>query len=166
MTIQLHLNKDMTAEELRLFSTVDAIRQQTEKATRITQGPYNQVWRLQHSNGQNYYIKIYHKRGRYLRRYCARSRARGEWENLAYFKQQGILVPDVLVYGESSKRKNYQGGFLIQREISNSQDLSHSGKSQAAWLQDPICRKQVLLQAANYLRQLHNKRFIHKDFKW
>lgn len=165
--IQLHFAENgLSVEERRRFATPEAIEALTSTAKIVSEGPYNRMWYLEDPSGQNYYIKIYHRRGRYLRKYCSRSRARGEWENLQYFKQNNLPVPEVLVYGESSRRKHYEGGFLVQREIGSSQDLSHIAKVESHWHTDFTKRLQVLLQLMAYLRQLHARRFIHKDFKW
>ncbi len=165
--IKLSFQEDaLSKEERQCFATPAAIEALTSTAKIVSQGPYNRMWYLEMPSGQSYYIKIYHRRGRYLRKYCARSRARGEWENLHYFKQNNLPVPEVLVYGESSRRKHYEGGFLVQREISASKDLSHIAKVESHWQVDAAKRLQVLLKLMVYLRQLHANRFIHKDFKW
>lgn len=165
--IQLHFaEKGISQEERQRFASAEAIRALTSAAKIVSGGPYNRMWYLETPSGQNYYIKIYHRRGRYLRKYCARSRARGEWENLQYFKQNNLPVPEVLVYGESNRRKHYEGGFLVQREIASSQDLSHIAKVEPYWHVNVSRRMQVLLKLITYLRQLHASRFIHKDFKW
>ena len=165
--IQLHFaKKGVSQEERQRFASAEAIQALAATAKMVSEGPYNRMWYLETPSGQNYYIKIYHRRGRYLRKYCARSRARGEWENLQYFKQNNLPVPDVLVYGESNRRKHYEGGFLVQREIGGSRDLSHIAKAEPNWHVDVPRRVQVLLKLITYLRQLHASRFIHKDFKW
>ncbi len=165
--VQLYFEEAvLSKEERQCFATSEAIYALTAKATIVSEGPYNRMWYLAMPSGQNYYIKIYHKRGRYLRQYCARSRARGEWENLQYFKQKNLPIPELLVYGESSRRIQYGGGFLVQREISGSQDLAHIAREDPRWYLEPFRRLSVLLKLADYLRQLHAGRFIHKDFKW
>ncbi|MCD6045487.1 MAG: wapP [Gammaproteobacteria bacterium] len=165
--VKLHFAENrLSKEERQRFATSAAIKASTSAAKLVSEGPYNRMWYLETSSGQNYYIKIYHRRGRYLRKYCARSRARGEWENLQYFKKNNLPIPEVLVYGESTRRKQYEGGFLVQREISSSQNLSHIAQVEPQWHTDFSKRLEVLLKLVAYLRQLHAKRFIHKDFKW
>jgi hypothetical protein len=165
--VQLHFaTESLSPEERQWFATSEAIEALTSTAKIVSEGPYNRMWYLEMPSGQNYYIKIYHRRGRYLRKYCARSRACGEWENLQYFKRNNLPVPEVLVYGESPRRKQYEGGFLVQREIGASRDLSHIAKVEPHWHVDAAKRLQVLLKLMGYLRQLHANRFIHKDFKW
>lgn len=165
--IRLHFaENNLSLEERQWFATPAAIIALTSTAKIVSEGPYNRMWYLAMPSGQNYYIKIYHRRGRYLRKYCARSRARGEWENLQYFKQNNLPVPEVLVYGESRRRKRYEGGFLVQREIAESSDLSHTAKVEPHRRREVTQRFQVLLKLIAYLRQLHADRFVHKDFKW
>lgn len=167
MTVKLHFNHQaLTVEERQWFNTPEAIQTLTAKAVLITGGPYNRIWRWQGPLGQNYYIKIYHRRGHHLRKYIARSRARGEWENLQYFKQKKIQVPELLVYGESRQCQPYEGGFLVQREITSAKDLRRIAQEESRWHADTAWRRQLLLNTVYYLRQLHSDRFVHRDFKW
>lgn len=168
MSIQLHFNNHaLEPEERQWFNTPEAIQDISLKADLITGGPYNRVWRWQSPLGAYYYIKIYHERGHHLRRYCAKSRARGEWENLLYFQKRNLLIPELLIYGESSSlHKNYKGGFLVEREVRYSQDLRSIAKENTRWPVDFVWRRQILLKIADYLRRLHEDGFVHRDFKW
>ncbi|MBY0377668.1 MAG: hypothetical protein K2Q33_03795 [Gammaproteobacteria bacterium] len=168
MSIQLHFNRStLSAQEQQWFNSPEAIQALTTKANWVTGGPYNRIWRWQSPEGSFYYIKIYHARGHHLRQYCAKSRARGEWENLLYFQKRNLLVPELLVYGESSLlHKNYEGGFLVQREVSNCWDLRFLAKEEPRWHADSLWRRQLLRNIAASLQRLHADRFVHRDFKW
>lgn len=166
MSIRLY-HSILTEAEQQWFGTPEAIKALTNHAHFVTGGPYNRVWRWESPTKQSYYIKIYHARGHHLRNYCAKSRARGEWENLLYFQKNNLNTSELLVYGESSLlNKAYEGGFLVQREVTNTQDLRQLAAENPRWQKDKVWRRKVLLNAANALRKLHESRFVHRDFKW
>ncbi len=165
MTVYLQWGRKISELEKQQFSDVDAIKRWTCNAEKISEGPYNQLWRIEIAE-EEYYIKIYHRRGRYLRRYGARSRARGEWENAHYFEEQNILTPALLVYGESDRRAHYEGGFLVQRAVPQSLDLLQLAQQYSVWQEDKHWRRGLMFKVMDYIKGLHEMRFIHKDFKW
>ncbi len=166
MSIRLH-HSILTQAEQQWFGTPEAIQSLISEAHFITGGPYNRIWRWESPAGQCYYIKIYHARGHHLRNYCVKSRAKGEWESLLYFQRNNLNTSELLVYGESSLyHKAYEGGFLVQREVTETQDLRQLAEKNPRWQEDKPWRRKVLFNVADTLRKLHQTRFVHRDFKW
>jgi hypothetical protein len=112
-----------------------------------------------------YYVKIYMRRGNKLRRYAGRSRVRAEWENLKLFKKLGIPTLDLVAYGESTTADGYQGA-LVTRELCNTRDLAGLAEEQHPLMEDTTWRRGVIRQLAEYVRKMHDARFIHNDLKW
>ncbi len=116
-------------------------------------------------NQGDYYIKIYTKAGKHLRRLFGRSRIRGEWENIFLFQSLGIATVPVITYGEECRWGMFIKGILVTEEISGAIDLQEiSQKSNL--LSDVFYRRQLLKKIAEITATLHNNKFIHNDLKW
>lgn len=117
-------------------------------------------------NGTNYYVKVYWRNGNGFRRFCGRSRLRGEWENLRFFKSLGINTPRIVAYGQLKKNGFLGQGVLVTEEVPAAKDLLTISKSNPCLLKDKEWLDKVMLQIAEYSRQLHACGFVHWDLKW
>jgi len=107
--------------------------------------------------GLTYYVKQYHRRGRGLRRYLGRSRARGEWENILLFQSLGIPCLRLVAYGESRDI-----GVVVTEEVSGAVDLeTYTGRGV-----DTQFAEMVIDRLSGYVRSMHQYSFTHNDLKW
>ena len=106
---------------------------------------------------RNYYVKMYRSRGRGLRRYLGRSRARAEWENLQLFQKLGVPSPRVVAYGESSSC-----GVLVTEEVVGAIDLETFTGAAVSGAQFD----RVMGRLADHVRCMHLHGFVHNDLKW
>jgi len=112
------------------------------------------------------YVKKYCSAGKSLRRYFGRSRNRFEWENLKFFRQLKIAVPNIIAYGEKRKFGFYKTGIIVTEAVKNSIDLAELIQVQPELIHNGIWLKKVMRKIAVYTKQLHNNGFIHNDLKW
>jgi tRNA A-37 threonylcarbamoyl transferase component Bud32 len=106
-----------------------------------------------------YYLKIYHSRGKWLRRYLGRSRVQSEWQNLRLFEQLAVPTARVVGYGERG-----QQGLLITEELPGTIDLAALARKPACFAQLDVAA--VIDQLSGYVRTLHRHGFVHNDLKW
>ncbi len=119
------------------------------------------LYRIQSGTGEDgaggYYVKLYHDRGRGLRRYIGRSRVRAEWENLDRLRQLGVPTVKAVAFGEEGRR-----GALVTAEVPGAVDLRAFVTPQlAAARYDAVAG---LL--SRYVRAMHQAGFVHGDLKW
>ena len=107
--------------------------------------------------GQNYFIKKYHRRGRGLRRYLGRSRARAEWENILLFQSLGIPTPRLVAYGEYG-----QSGVIVTAALPDVCDLQTYSQHELS----SSFVESVIDRLSRYVRTLHHNGFVHNDLKW
>lgn len=113
-----------------------------------------------------YYVKRYRVAGKGLRRFIGRPRIQSEWKNLLWFQENQITTATVVAYGMEKKWGLFRQGALITQEVPNSQDLASLARADDPRLSDANWVKQISLQAAEMLQKMHNKGFVHNDFKW
>lgn len=144
------------------FSTLKAAVEQQGEV--ISRDPVSYVKRVS-INATIYYIKVYHRNGKGLRRHFGRGRIRGEWENLLYFQQLGIPTPRLVAYGHKCKYGQFELGALITQEI-ESNDLATLARNNPTLFSKKEWLDRVLTQCADYTKRLHNHGFVHWDLKW
>jgi len=149
--------------EKALFSTLQNTLQL--KGTRLSKDPISFVERVSHQDA-TYYIKVYTRNGKGLRRYLGRGRLQGEWENLLYFSQLDIPIPRIVAYGQIKRHGRFKIGALITEEVSHSDDLQSLAKKNPQKFRDRSWVKAILRQTADYTSRLHRHGFIHWDLKW
>lgn len=113
----------------------------------------------------SYYVKKYHRGGRYFRRRLGRSRVRAEWENNFYFNQIGVPTARLVGYGERSVPFSDRIGALVIEELENVQDMAKVLKSGHPKLQDRSWLAAVTSKIACYTKLLHGRGFVHGDLK-
>ena len=107
--------------------------------------------------GQCYFIKKYHHRGRGLRRFMGRSRARAEWENILLFQCFGIPTPRLVAYGETG-----QNGVVVTEALPDVRDLQSYAQHELS----SRFVESVIDRLSRYVRALHHQGFVHNDLKW
>lgn len=148
--------------ERRLFpSPADSINL---KGDEVSADGMSKVIRAGTTSGV-YYIKQYWGGGKYLRRYCGRSRAQGEWENLVYFASLDIPTPRLVAYGRGMAADESLE-VLITAEVKGARDLSTLAHSSPERFAHRSWTLKVMRQVAEYARRLHRDAFIHWDMKW
>ena len=152
-----------TGNTLKAFSSIDHVFNLRGK--QINDDKLSSVHRIE-IDGVGYYVKKYIKAGKGVRRYLGRSRIRAEWENMLFFHELGIPAAKVVAYGEEKKFGVMTRGVLITEEVKNSKDLKTMVNEGSPKLSDRIWMRQVINQVATIARTLHDKKFIHTDFKW
>ena len=113
-----------------------------------------------------YYVKRYRVAGKGIRRFLGKPRIQSEWQNLLWFAANGIATATVVACGMEKKWGLFRRGALITREIPQTEDLAKLARANDKRLQDPNWVRQISLQAAEMLRVMHAKQFVHNDFKW
>ena len=113
----------------------------------------------------HYYVKKYHRGGRYFRRRLGRSRVRAEWENTFYFNKIGVPTARLVAYGERRGPFGSRIGALVIEELENVQDMAMVLKTGHPKLQDKAWVMTVIRKLAKYTRMLHEQRFVHGDLK-
>lgn len=110
---------------------------------------------------RQFYVKHYFERGRHLRRYLGRSRARAEYENLLYFQSRGIPTAPVIAFGEHGRE-----ALLVTEAITGAVDLACLVRRDRGWF-GSVSNTRVLIDSlAHQVRLLHDDGFIHGDLKW
>lgn len=112
---------------------------------------------------KNYFVKKLYKRGKSWRRFLGRSRVRGEWENMFYFKSKHIPTASIVAYGEITT-PHFRGA-LITKEIDNTIDLAKLVKNHSKFLSEKNRFQLIFSKLAKYLATLHSDSFILFDFK-
>jgi hypothetical protein len=117
-------------------------------------------------NEQCYYVKTYTAGGKNLRRYIGRSRIRADWENLLFFKDLEIPVPEIVACGQELSFGIFKRGALITKEVPGSTDLATLAANGSERLKNKEWMERVGFLYSEYTRRLHANRFIHVDLKW
>ncbi|MET4821642.1 lipopolysaccharide kinase InaA family protein [Endozoicomonas lisbonensis] len=152
-----------TGNRLKAFASIDHVFNLRGK--QINDDKLSSVHRVE-IDGVGYYVKRYIKAGKGIRRYLGRSRIRAEWENMLFFHELGVPAAKVVAYGEEKKFGVMTRGVLITEEVKNSKDLKTMVNESSPKLSDRAWMKQVINQVATIARKLHDKKFVHIDFKW
>ena len=147
------------AVPFRSLEQVFALRGET-----IGSDALSKVLRVEH-RGRRYYVKRYHRAGKYLRRFVGRSRIRAEWENLLQLRRWGIATPPVVGYGERRTAQGFRGA-LITAELPGTLDLATLAARDDVRLRDGAWLDRVGRQLAAATRTLHRHGFAHNDLKW
>ena len=111
-----------------------------------------------------FFVKTYSVRGRGLRRYLGRSRARAEWENLRAFVAMGVPSAELVAFGESSAG-GYRG-VIVTREVGGTADLSTLVEQAHPLLRDWEWRDRLIRRLSEAVRSMHSHGFVHNDLKW
>ena len=115
--------------------------------------------------GAAYYVKVYARRGRWLKRYLGRSRARAEWENQRLFHSLGIPAAEVVACGERPPGPDYRG-VVVTREVRGTHDLDALYRHKSDWFSNRAWRRMIMHRLADAVRRLHHAGFVHNDLKW
>ncbi len=132
---------------------------------RLTRDPLSEVIRIER-DGVRYYVKRYRSAGKGLRRYLARPRSQGRWQNLKRFEKWGIPTAEVVAWGLERKAGAFQRGAMITRELPGTEDLSVLACNRDPRLKDPRWVDGVSRQIAKATRLMHDQHFTHNDLKW
>lgn len=149
-------------ESSTTFSTLDSTLAIDGEA--ITRSDFSYLLRAQLDEGV-FYIKVYSKAGKFLRRFLGRSRLRGEWENLLFFQSLGISTAPVIAYGEERRWGMFNRGILVTAEVRGAIDLEKMSQSTQR-LSNVACRRHIMNRIADIAATLHSAGFIHNDLKW
>jgi len=114
----------------------------------------------------NVFVKRYYAAGKGLRRYIGRSRLRGEFENLAFFKRLGLATPPIASYAEQKRWGRFKRGVIITEAIADAIDLKTLKCQAAHYFKNKPWRLNLLNKLAGITRTLHQHKFIHQDLKW
>ncbi|GAB4223043.1 MAG: lipopolysaccharide kinase InaA family protein [Gammaproteobacteria bacterium] len=132
---------------------------------KITRSPISDLIKLK-IGGEYYYVKRYNAAGKRLRRYIGRSRIRGEWENMQFFQQLNIAIPDIVAYGQQQQTVGQLRGVIVTKELTNSMDLATMARERHSLLRNYEWVKQVSQQLALATQKMHHHKFAHGDLKW
>lgn len=149
-----------TGQAFQSLETVFALRGEP-----VTDGPLGGVSRVS-AGGKIFYVKLYRRAGKGLRRWIGRSRLRGERENLEHFAKWGIPCAKVVAVGEAKRGPFFRRGALITEEIPDTEDLLHLARTNDPRLKNRAWVATVSSQLAQAARVIHGHRFAHGDFKW
>lgn len=144
-----------------LFSTPESTVAALAGGTLLQDSGLNRLLRVETPHCA-YYVKVYRRRGRFLRRFAFRSRARAEWENLQFFATLGIPTPRVVAFGES----NQTAGIVVTEEAVDTIDLAKLAGCAKDVFNDKKWRRGIASELADYVRRLHARGFAHNDLKW
>lgn len=122
----------------------------------------NSLARVPGRDGETYYVKQYRCRGRHLRRYLGRSRARAEWENLHVFRRLGLNTARPVAFGEDKDGR----GIVVTQAVHGAVDLATLAREAPLVLNDPAFQIAVGARLADATARLHESRFAHGDLKW
>ncbi|MBJ40106.1 MAG: heptose kinase [Gammaproteobacteria bacterium] len=122
----------------------------------------NSLARVQGPRDETYYVKEYRCRGRHLRRYLGRSRARAEWENLHVFRRLGLNTARPVAFGEDKDGR----GIVVTQAVHGAVDLATLAREAPLVLNDPAFQIAVGGRLADATATLHESRFAHGDLKW
>lgn len=118
-------------------------------------------------NGRRYYVKRYAGLGKKpLRRWFATPRVQLEWQNLGHFADWGIPTAHLVGYGLQSRGGRFQRGALITAEIPDTTDLGWLARHGDPRLKSRRWLDGVSRQLADIARRMHDRHFVHGDFKW
>ena len=114
------------------------------------------------SGGATYYVKQYRRRGRHLRRFVGRSRARAEWENLKIFQGLGVRTARPVAFGEDNDGR----GIVVTEAVVDAVDLATLARNAPVVLNGRAFQMSVGAELADVAATLHGAGFAHGDLKW
>lgn len=116
-------------------------------------------------NNSNVIIKRYYKPSKNTFRSLAKysnlvsqfvSKGSREFRNLLFFANNGFFTPEIIYFSQAKGQS-----CLVTKELLNSQDLSQFFKNHSINTQNFT----YLLEFISIIKSLHDKGFIHRDFK-
>lgn len=115
-----------------------------------------------------FYIKHYFSNGKKLKKYFGRTRWQTEWKNILFCKNLQINVPNLIAYGEIKPWYSFKAsqGVIVTEEISNATNLRTIVTRQSITMQNTPLRRKVISIVADYLRTMHDAKFINYDLQW
>ncbi len=117
-----------------------------------------------------YYVKSYHRGGRFGRRWFGRSRAAAELRNLKLFQRLGIPTARPVAFVETDswqdKFRDGKEAVLVTEALADTSDLLTLVKRSDERLQDPLWLNEVSRRLSEIVRQMHTAGFVHMDLKW
>ena len=117
--------------------------------------------------GRRYYVKRYAGLGKKpLRHWLATPRVQLEWQNLGHFADWGIPTAHLVGHGLESRGGRFLRGALITAEIAGTTDLGWLARNNDPRLKSRRWLDGVSCQLAAIARRMHERRFVHGDFKW
>ncbi len=131
----------------------------------LSDGSLNRMSRVE-IDGRTFYVKLYFRGGKRLRRWLGQSRLQTEWLNLQRFRQWGLLCPDILAYGIQKYGPFFVRGALVTSAIPAAYDLAYWAKNCHFQFEQKEWLGAVSVQVAAITRTLHQKGFAHGDLKW
>ncbi len=146
-----------------VFGSLDAVFELQGES--VTQDKLSEVIRVQ-VGGQRFYVKRYHRAGKGLKQFLGRSRIKSEWLNLLLFSKLGIPTAPVVAYGECRALGIFKRGALVTQEVPKTQDLAELARNNDARLGSADWVKAISQQIADALRRMHQRQFVHNDYKW
>ena len=132
---------------------------------KVTRSPYGRVIKVKIDNSY-FFVKLYSRGGKRLRRFFGRSRVRAEWENLSLFHQLGIPTANIVAYGQETRCGMFKRGALITAELKNTTDMAALAINRSPLLKKRDWVRQVSLQVSDFTKKMHNNGFVHYDLKW
>ncbi len=151
------------SEAVRAFQTLESVFEL--KGETVTTGLLGAASRVS-VDGKTYYIKLYQRAGKGLRRWIGRSRLRGEWENLLRFEKWGIPAAPVIAFGLEKRGLFFKRGAIVTEELPDTDDLSQLAKENDPRLKDRQWVMYSSTQLARAARIMHSHGFAHGDLKW
>ncbi len=145
------------------FSSLDKVF--ALKGELVTHSPLSRLLKV-NINKRFYFVKLYFRGGKRLRRFIGRSRVNAEWENMKFFVKLGIPTTKLVGYGQELNGCFFKRGALITEELTNTSDLATLAQDHSPLLKDQDWAMRVGRQIAEYTKLLHDNRFIHNDLKW
>ncbi len=158
-----HIPDNVPKETAFLFKDLE--KTLLYKGEIITRDPISYVIKTD-INSCGYYIKVYTKAGKRLKRFIGKSRFQGEWKNLLFFQKLGIPTPEIIAFGQQSSFKIFKKGAVVLKEVENSMDLATIAKNNPELLKQKKWIEQIGVLYAEYARRLHENKFVHIDLKW
>lgn len=131
----------------------------------VTQDILSEVIRVE-VDGQWFYVKRYHRAGKWLKRFMGRSRIKSEWLNLLLFNKLGFPTAPVVAYGECRVLGMFKRGALVTQEVPQTQDLAQLARNNDPRLGRADWVNCISQQIADALRRMHQRQFVHNDYKW
>jgi tRNA A-37 threonylcarbamoyl transferase component Bud32 len=151
------------SESARAFQTLESVF--ALRGEKITTGDLGATSRAR-IKGRDFYVKLYRKAGKGVRRWIGRSRLRGEWENLLQFQEWGIPCARLVAYGLEKRGPFFLHGAIVTEGLPETSDLAELAKKNDSRLKNPRWVSAVSQQVAASARVMHRHNFAHGDFKW
>lgn len=131
----------------------------------LSESSLNRMTRVE-IDGKTYYVKLYFRGGKRLRRWLGQSRLETEWLNLQRFRQWGLPCPEILAYGIEKCGPFYVRGALLTSAIPAAHDLAYLAKNRSQQFEQDRWVNAASGQVAAICRTLHHHKFAHGDLKW